>query len=177
MKCLFRLLLMLSLVTSAYADGINIPPSAVGTSLPGQVQGTATNDNASTGKVGEYVTAQLLRASATTLVSSTSKTITSISLTAGDWDVTGNIGILVGATTVTTQLLGSLSLTNNAFSSFDAPVTSFPTIPANSTDLIMPIFPFRVSIASTTTVYLIGNVAFTSTAPTAYGTIQARRVR
>lgn len=41
----------------ALADGIFVPPTSVGTSLPGQVSGTATNDDAAAGKVGEYKSA------------------------------------------------------------------------------------------------------------------------
>lgn len=48
-------ILALLLCTPAWADGIFVPPTANGTALVGQLPGTATNDNASAGNVGEYV--------------------------------------------------------------------------------------------------------------------------
>src|ERR1019366_4169569 len=66
---------------------------------PGQIVGTATNDNATAGNVGEHIQAVASNVVAT---DATFVNITSISLTAGDWDVTGisvyeaNSGVTLG---------------------------------------------------------------------------------
>ncbi len=54
--------------------------------------GTTTNDNAANGDVGEYVEASVTSGSGgISLTTGNAKTVTSISLTAGDWDVTSLI--------------------------------------------------------------------------------------
>ena len=55
----------------------------------GQIVGTATNDSATAGNVGEYVSSAVTPAYPITLTSTQYADVTSISLTAGDWDVTG----------------------------------------------------------------------------------------
>jgi hypothetical protein len=86
-----------------------LPPAR----LPaGQLPGPATNDNVSAGNVGEFVAGQLLRASATSLTTETPKTITSISLTAGDWDVSAIPGLTGTSSTISNSVF-SISTTNN----------------------------------------------------------------
>lgn len=51
---LVRLLALWLTVTPVYADSSFVAPSATGQATTGQIPGTATNDNASAGNVGEY---------------------------------------------------------------------------------------------------------------------------
>lgn len=51
---LVRLLALWLAVTPVYADSSFVAPSATGQATTGQIPGTATNDNASAGNVGEY---------------------------------------------------------------------------------------------------------------------------
>jgi hypothetical protein len=156
--------------------GPSLGPAA--TAAAGQIPGTATNDNASTGNIGEYSFANLARSSAITLTTATAANVTSISLTAGDWDVSGQCGLLVGASTVTTQIRCGISTTTATLPSADSGAqAAFPSIAGGAFDFLQNTPTFRVSLATTTTVYLISYVAFTSTAPTVYGNIRARRVR
>ena len=53
--------------------------------------GTTTNDDAAAGKIGEYQSAGIGFGSAISLTTATPANVTSISLTAGDWDVSGVI--------------------------------------------------------------------------------------
>src|SRR5712671_6777035 len=81
------------------------------TNLSGaQLPGTTTNDNAAAGNVGEYIvgTAAIDSVSITT---GTPVNVGSISLTAGDWDVSCQIVYLPGATTTVSALEASLSAT------------------------------------------------------------------
>jgi len=49
--------------------------------------GTTTNDNAAAGQVGEYVSSTITGGASVALTPGVATNITSISLTAGDWDV------------------------------------------------------------------------------------------
>src|ERR1700744_413847 len=66
----------------------NMTPNGGSATAAGQIRGTATNDNASAGNVGEYVVSN--NTTAQSLASGTPLNVTSISLTPGDWDVTGS---------------------------------------------------------------------------------------
>ena len=73
--------------------------------------GTTTNDSAATGNVGEFVTATVAVGAAVALTTATTANVTSISLTAGDWDVSGQVNFTPGATTSITVLQCGVSLT------------------------------------------------------------------
>jgi hypothetical protein len=143
----------------------------------GQIPGTITNDNASTGNVGEYVVATLVSGSATALTSGTPKTIISISLTAGDWDVDGVAGFSPAGGAVLSFGQESISLTNNALNASFPNYASTQWIGPFSSGPIATTGRVRVSISTTTTVFLVANVSYTPGTCGGYGYIQARRVR
>jgi len=144
-----------------------------------QLPGTATNDSASAGNLGEYVSSTVLAGSAVALTTSTAADLTSISLTAGDWDVSGAVFFQPGGATVTTLILGWASASS----------ATLPTAPnsgaenlwsgssaagnANSSNF----GPGRFSLSGTTTIYLSTYASFTGGTNSAYGIIRARRVR
>src|SRR5690348_13475523 len=66
--------------------------------------GTATNDNAAAGQIGEVISSTVLIADKVPLANGTPKTITSIILTPGDWDVWGNVAWVSDTTTTATSL-------------------------------------------------------------------------
>lgn len=136
--------------------------------------GTATNDDATTGQIGEYISAAVLRGSGASYTTTVTHDIASISLTAGDWDVSGFAGATVSGGTMT-QLAGGAGSTS----------ATLPTIGQNglvtlqnisSTGDICTSFSGRLSLASTTTIYLMGAATFTGSAAD-YGFIGARRAR
>lgn len=146
----------------------------------GGIKGISTNTNAAAGNIGEYVTAALASGSATALSTGAGKTIISISLTVGDWDVSGIASFIPGATTNITVLNYGSSLVNNtqgAEDTYGSPI--FPTAGTVNTGAVykFPIPQVRVSVGSTTTVYLVAAAVFTLSTLTAYGTISARRVQ
>lgn len=150
----------------------------------GQVPGTATNDDAAAGNIGEYVSSTVLVGSEVGLITETTTDITSISLTPGDWDVRGAICFDVASTTVLNILIGWVSTSS----------ATLPTAPnnggffwnqfANSGGLVpgaapecYPVGIMRVSLAAAGSVYLSTRTAFTTSTLKAYGFIAARRVR
>ena len=141
---------------------------------------SATNDNAPTGGLGEVVTQSVFSGSAVSLTSTTTANITSISLTPGDWDVDG-VGCFVPAGTTTVQALqGAVSTTsatlptsgaNGRFTHVQPSAVLTTANPCYSIDRV------RVSIANTTTVFLVEQATFGTSTLTGYGTIYARRAR
>ena len=142
--------------------------------------GTTTNDNANTGAVGEFVSSRVLSASRVSLTTSTYTPVTSISLTAGDWDV-GGICYFNGSTTTVSALIGSSSTVNNnngGESSYW--IQGFASGGSNLfavQDFGQTLPPWRYSLSSTTTIYLIAYGVFSSGALYSYGQIRARRIR
>lgn len=142
----------------------------------GGLIGTTTNDNAAAGSVGEYVESVIAIGSATSLTTTVIKDITSISLTAGDWDVSGNVGILPASTmTNITGWTNTTSATNpnspNAGGYFQMQIAF-----GSGAGQVFPLGTRRYSLSAPATVYLTTQCTFASTA-TAYGAIRARRVR
>ena len=173
--------------TTAIAISASQAVSLTGAITPSQtagIVGTTTNNNANAGSVGEVVSSSVAVGSAvslTTAVSATSgKTITSISLTAGDWDVFGIVGINMAATTNFTASAGGINTVADTLNSLYEEETRFSYgaggfVPNNVISFTFP--TTRVSIASTTTYYLIGYASFTVSTATAFGRITARRRR
>ncbi len=135
--------------------------------------GTTTNNDANGGSVGEY---QQDTASSVSITTTTGKTIISLSLTAGDWDVWGGVTFVPAAGTLPTTLEASISSTNNANevnTSFILSQLSFPAGSSQSFSLA----PVRKSLSTTTTIYLVVLAIFSVSTCTANAIIAARRVR
>ncbi len=147
-------------------------------SAGGQIPGTRTNDSASAGNCGEYISSTVLVGSAVSLVSGTATNITSISLTAGDWDVSGNIAFVGAAGTTATTGVATINTTSGTAPTIPgAGAYNRVVVSAVNSTIVLPTGSTRISLASTTTVYLIGASAFSGGTSTAYGFIGARRAR
>lgn len=164
-------------LSPSWADGIQIPWPPIG-----QIPGTATNDSAGAGKVGQIISATVASGSPISLVDGAAKTVTSISLTAGDWDVYGVVHFDRGAGTTLFRLFGSISQTDNtvdfspgAFGSLSFPAAG--TVPDTTSAVTITVPTVPVSVSTTTTIYLTVNQGFTVSTLVAWGSIVARRVR
>ncbi len=145
--------------------------------------GTTTNDSAAAGSVGEVISSTVTSGSAVSLTTVTAANITSISLTAGDWDLSWTLAFVTASTTSLTDVRGSSSTTSATLATpgaLDHPYT------INQYNAFVPgvtTFCFgggcqgRISIGSTTTVYLVARGTFTVSTLSSYGAIWARRVR
>jgi hypothetical protein len=144
------------------------------------VIGSATNDSAATGSVGEYVSSTVLVGSAVSTTNGATTNITTISLTAGDWDVWGSICTTVGAGTTTTRIAGwvnSASATAPTAPGGGTFVYMYIGITAANAVSFFPIGSARFSLSGTTTIYLTGQCNFAVSTMALYGFIGARRVR
>ena len=148
---------------------LQIAPTSGAVSL----RGTNTNDNASAGYVGELISSRVASASAISLTTMTASNVTSISLTAGDWDIEGNVSFAFGG--VSTGAAAWISLTSATLPDYSLYNAIENSGGIGSVGFSTP--KVRVSIASTTTVYLSALTAFSTSTATACGGIYARRVR
>lgn len=142
--------------------------------------GTATNDSAASGYIGEYISSNIAIGSAVSLTTTTTANITSISLTGGDWDVEGNVGFISASGTIGTVLIAAVSNGVSATLPTSPAGGSYTqlsqTLPASVTQ-IMVTGRSRISLASTTTIYLVAQATFSVSTMTGYGFIGARRAR
>ena len=141
--------------------------------------GTPTNDNTTLGSVGEYVSSSVASGSAVSLTTGTAKDVTTISLTAGDWDVWGNVAFGPAGTTTQSGNIAWISTTANtlptipnggAYAQFSVAVAAGLTVVLNAGQT-------RLSLSGTTTVSLGALSNFAVSTNTAYGFIGARRRR
>lgn len=160
------------------SGGAAANPSWASLPAAGQLPGTATNDSASAGNVGEFVSSSVTCTTSTGLSNNTPTNITSISLTAGDWDVQAQVAIDPVVGTTVTALQGGVSTVSATLPATGAlgevfwigsvaggPTLSFPSSMA------------RVSLASTNTVYAVIQGNFSGSTAGSCGAIRARRVR
>lgn len=144
------------------------------TQIGGTINGGLTQ-NPSAGFLGERIESSTALASVS-MSNNTAKTVTSISLTAGIWDISSLCavsGVLTG-----TRFQTSISATNNALGSggIGGDTTDGPTMPNAAANVTHTIAGVRVTLTATTTYYLVALVAFTAGTATTGGTIRATRV-
>lgn len=146
----------------------------------GQYPGETTTGSATAGNVGEYIESVIASGSALALTTATPKTVTSISLTAGDWDVDASVLYTLGATTSITSSYASLSLVTNTLDTTSGRITIniyAPVVPGGGLSESANVPPYRFSLSGTTSIFLIANSVFTVSTNSAYGIIRARRAR
>lgn len=154
--------------------------AAIATSLAfnpttGGIIGTTAADNAGVGKVGEFITVHIpVSGPGVSLVSAISSNVTSISLSAGDWDVWGNVYIAASGATIT-QFYVWTSNTSATFPDLsDTCVIYHGSFASPQSGLNTP--TKRYNVSGPTTVFLSTFVGFTGSCK-AYGNLSARRRR
>lgn len=141
------------------------------------IVGTTTNNNANAGSVGEYVSAQLVVTSGITLTNAVPTNILSISLSAGDWEVWGSLGFTATAENSYQGYISTVSATIPASNTWPANGSIIFDSVSRPGGAVFAIPSIRLSLASTTTVYLVANIGFSSGTTVGYGLLQARRRR
>jgi hypothetical protein len=148
----------------------------------GQLPGTDTNDNANAGNLGEYIASQVALANAVNLTSATPTDITSIQLSAGDWDVWGSIATAPDASSTTSAINGWINsesatdpLSPNGGCYCNLPDQSIAA--GDSVTLPLGMMRVEVPLGSTQQMFLTANVTFAISTLGAYGILAARRAR
>jgi len=138
-----------------------------------QLLGVTNASNATAGYVGEYVESIILDAGPVSIT--TTANLTSISLTAGDWDVSGNVQVNFSATGI--HLYAWVSSTSNTLPN-GAYYNGWYCTGTNNMALNGMQAPTRrFSLSSTTTIYVSASVSMVSGTANIIGGIYARRVR
>lgn len=158
----------------SFATG-GIKAMYIGATQACYLKGTSTNDDPAAGYYGEYI--ESVVTNRTTYPTSTQwGDLTSISLTAGDWDVTATLLQDTGIPTASS--IGISTTTGNSITGL-VPGNNYLncvlSTAGNDGGGCVP--SYRMSLGSTTTVYLKIWTTYSSTAPKARGRISARRVR
>lgn len=138
--------------------------------------GVTDASNAAAGKIGEFSQSLISTGSATSLTTATAKNVTSISLSAGDWDVEGNINFNLSGATQTASS-GGISTTSATLPTDGSEVAS--GVVCTTTTLVngLTLPRKRINVSTTTTVYLVAKATFSAGTEAAWGKINARRVR
>lgn len=152
--------------------------------VPTHVAGVATNSDAAPGDVGEVITSTVAAGAPVALSTGTTANVTSVALTAGDWDVSGFVNfVLTGVTGSPFQSGPSLvSATlptqpgGGGLGTDPLALSGIPVAGLSSTNQQQS-GPVRVKLAAPATVYLAANAAFSLGTVNAHGTLRARRAR
>ena len=134
------------------------------------ISGTTAANNAGAGYVGEVISNS---ATAQAISNGGTINVTSINLTAGDWDVFGVVNTTVGASTLTQTLLVGTNTTTVTLPSFYAGASN--SAAGYSIGVTSP--TVRINVSSTTTVYLVAIAGYTISTLSLNGSIYARRMR
>lgn len=143
--------------------------------------GVTDGSAAAAGTVGELLSATVASGSAQALTSDVGLGLTSIALTAGDWDLWGSVEFLGNAATALYATVGCINTGSgsitDATSGFAAGYYAGATVFAGTVVVTVAIPILRVNISSTTTYYLNAKASFTTNTCSGYGGIFARRRR
>lgn len=158
-------------VASEYIDNgsgnFTVPPLA-------SVNGSA----APAGTVGEIIRASVTAGSAVSLTTETAKAVTSVPLTAGDWDCRGDLAFLpAGGTTITLIAGGISNVPNKMPASGSNGLFFMDTSWTTGVGASIPISAFQINLSSATTEYLVAESNFGVSTMSAFGYIECRRMR
>ena len=156
---------------------LEVSTTAVTTFLPTAIKGTTTNDSATAGKVGEYVSSAVTSPTAAPATGAIGD-LTSIALTAGDWDVhlqghwrvnTSVQDVIVGIGTAAGNDGSGLVIGSNQATLAQAFLAAGAQF--------MSVAPYRVSLSASATIYYKYSADYTGAVPDLRGIISARRIR
>lgn len=142
--------------------------------------GVQDGSAAAAGSEGEYIITLVAVGAPVSLTTATPANVASVVLTPGDWNVDGNINFTAASATVANGSLwvGGINTTSATIPTDGTEVQLNPG--ASTTTSFkdgVTIINKRVSVTTTTTVYLVAEVTFTAGTVGGYGKIAARRVR
>jgi len=160
-------------------QAINTVPSIAFSTTSGVI-GTTTNDDAASGSVGEYIYSEVF-GSPVSLTTNTVTDLTSITLSAGDWDVCGNVYFSPVNSTVVESVAAWVSSTSATMPNGVAISRQDYGTPGSTSavgvPMGLPIATRRYSLATSTIIYISGISVFTISTMSIIGFISARRVR
>lgn len=142
-------------------------------------KGTATNDSATAGYIGEYLESVISSPTSYPGATTAWSDATSKSLTAGDWDVSLLLINSEAGGSLTSQFEIGISTTSGNSSSgltFGENALRSPSMTSNDGSSVV-VCNYRMSLSSTTTVYAKLKGTYTVATPTYRCRLSARRMR
>jgi hypothetical protein len=142
-------------------------------------KGTLTNDSAATSYIGEYLES-IVSTFTSVPANAVIGDVTSLTLTGGDWDITGLVTTTAFGATVTGWWMGlSITSGNSETGLVDGYNIATPLSPNAASNMTSCIPKYRLSrVAGSTVVYLKIRMVYSGgPVPKAAGSITARRVR
>lgn len=138
-------------------------------------KGVVDGSDAAAGQIGEIISN--VNTTGSTIPVSTPQNVVAIALTAGDWDVFGELWFTPAGATMT-SLVGALNPTSGAFPTVPGMnVSRQQIIGISAVGISVMSLACRASLTAATTYYLVGQVNFTGGTVTPTGKIWARRAR
>lgn len=167
-----------------YSFRTSVPADLATGSSPGSLLTVSGTNNAwvptttvlSNASIGAFLSTVIASGSAVSLSTTTPTNIGSLTLTPGDWDITGVVDyVTTGASTL--DFKSGVSAASSAF----GPQDSFVNMPLITTLLsdtfghVLPTWRLDNRTSTGTTIFLVGQANFSVGAAAAYGTIRARK--
>lgn len=134
------------------------------------ITGVTNASSAAAGSVGQLSTNTT---SGTSLANGTPANCTSVSLSAGDWDVSGSVQYIPSSATITLAAAG-ISTTSATLGAVGSITFLQGVSSPGAMHVASPVF--QVNVSSTTTVFLVGQANFASGTVTCNGFVRARRM-
>jgi hypothetical protein len=145
----------------------------------GGIVGSDGTADATSGNVGQYVSSSV-SALSSGAGSGVWNDMTSISLTAGDWDISAIASWHANSASGITRCAMGISTTSGNSSSGMTQgnnLCELPTAPTSAADVTLTVPAYRVRVSATTTYYLKNTMTYSAGTPQYQGRISARRVR
>ncbi len=163
------------------STGASTPPTFQ-TPSGAELVGTTTNDNAAAGNVGQFLSVSVGSGSPIAMTTAMPIDIGTLSLTAGDWDVSGVVCFAPGTGTTITTFLGWISSTSATLpgspnSGAYYSLRGFTLTGAAGQNICNALGTIRFSLATTTSVFISSQASFSVSTLGTYGFMSARRVR
>jgi hypothetical protein len=161
------------------ASGTPVSNGYFSTFYTAATAGVTTGTAAAAGNVGELISSTVLAGSAVSQpTSGTAITVTSVSLTPGDWDCEGSVFSNPAGTTTTSLLKGSMGISAASLQTapYGGAATSASSVAAGLGESVA-LTRAQFLSAGTQTVYLVGDATFAVSTMGLYGQISCRRVR
>jgi len=138
------------------------------------ILGHPTGSAAGVGELGEITQSLVDVGNAVSLTTATGANVTSVSLTAGEWDVDGNVNFGASSATIT-AMAAAIHTTSATLPTDGSECSSGVRVTTTSITDTITLPRKRISISSPTTIYLVAKATFSAGTMTGYGTITARR--
>lgn len=164
-----------TITTPVMATSLTFSPTT------GGIVGTTTNDDTAAGNVGAFLTSAIT--SPASISTNTATNLTSISLSAGDWDVWANITYISASTTVLNQILTWISTSSASVPANNSTISRISYGSSGISDVGVGVVSGivapsqRFSVAGATPVYISGFATFITSTLDMVGAIYARRRR